>query len=344
MIVKNESEVLDRCLNSVFKFADEIVIVDTGSTDNTKVIAKKYTKNVYDFVWNNNFSDARNFAFERANCEYLMWIDADDVITNDNIERILNLKKNLIADTYMAKYQIAFDQFGNATFEYYRERIVRNCKTARFHGFVHEVITPFGKIEYTDIAIRHQKGNKVFDRQRNLNLYRHHLKNGEKLSAREMFYYARELYYNGYYHSTIKALKSYLKMDNKFLPNEIDAHIILSDCNLFLNKIHNAKKYLFQSFYISPPNPLVCCKIGNILIKEKDYKSAIFWFKSALITPKDMATGAFIENEYYDFIPYIQLSYCHYQIGDHKNFVKYHNLAKKIKPFDKSILNNQKYV
>ena len=66
MIVKNESEVLARVLDVAQKFADEIVVVDTGSTDRTKEIAKKYTEQIYDFQWIDDFSAARNFSFSKA--------------------------------------------------------------------------------------------------------------------------------------------------------------------------------------------------------------------------------------------------------------------------------------
>ena len=70
MIVKNESKVLRRCLDSVAHLMDEIIIVDTGSTDNTKKIALEYTDKVYDFEWINDFSAARNFAFSKATKDY----------------------------------------------------------------------------------------------------------------------------------------------------------------------------------------------------------------------------------------------------------------------------------
>ena len=66
MIVKNEQEVLARCLDCAVKFADEIIIVDTGSTDQTKSIAHKYTDKVYDFEWCDDFSKARNYSFSKA--------------------------------------------------------------------------------------------------------------------------------------------------------------------------------------------------------------------------------------------------------------------------------------
>ena len=63
MIVKNEEAVLARCLDSLRGLMDEIIIVDTGSTDNTKEIALKYTDKVYDFSWGDDFAAARNFSF-----------------------------------------------------------------------------------------------------------------------------------------------------------------------------------------------------------------------------------------------------------------------------------------
>ena len=344
LIVKNEEEVLDRCLECVSKFADEIVVVDTGSTDRTKEIAKKWTPNVFDFEWQNDFSLARNYSISKATGEYVVWIDADDYISTSNIKKIVKLKENLCFDTYMLKYQVAFDENGKPTFEYFRERIIKNCENCKFEGFIHEAIVPFGKISYENIAIEHRKNKKSFDKKRNLKIYNFHIQNGDVLNARETFYYARELFYNGFYKKTIKVLKKFLKMENLFLPNVNDSYIIISDCFLILKQYEKAKIYLIESIKIADPNAEICCKIGNLEILKNDYNSAIFWYKMALNSQKNEKSGAFVENDYYDFIPYLQLSFCHYYIGDYKNFVKYHKKAKKLKPYDKSVLNNEKFI
>ncbi|AJY74508.1 glycosyltransferase [Paenibacillus beijingensis] len=78
MIVKNEEEVLERCLDSVKDIADEIIIIDTGSTDRTKNIAAKYTKHIYDYVWTNDFAAARNEGIRRANSKWVLVMDADE--------------------------------------------------------------------------------------------------------------------------------------------------------------------------------------------------------------------------------------------------------------------------
>ena len=66
MIVKNEEAVLSRCLDSIADLMDEIIIVDTGSEDRTKEIARRYTDRVYDFAWTGSFADARNYSFSKA--------------------------------------------------------------------------------------------------------------------------------------------------------------------------------------------------------------------------------------------------------------------------------------
>lgn len=80
MIVKNEEEVLDRCLSSIADLMDEIIIVDTGSTDRTKEIARRYTSKIYDFTWTGNFADARNYSFSKASAQYIYCADADEVL------------------------------------------------------------------------------------------------------------------------------------------------------------------------------------------------------------------------------------------------------------------------
>ena len=70
MIVKNEEKHLPRCLDSVRDLVDEIVIADTGSTDRTVEIARRYTEQVYGFPWRDDFAAARNFSFSKASMEY----------------------------------------------------------------------------------------------------------------------------------------------------------------------------------------------------------------------------------------------------------------------------------
>ena len=98
MIVKNEEAVLKRCLDSIADLMDEIIIVDTGSTDRTKEIAADYTSKIYDYRWANDFSAARNFSFSKATMEYIYAADADEVLDEENHMRFLRLKQALLPE------------------------------------------------------------------------------------------------------------------------------------------------------------------------------------------------------------------------------------------------------
>lgn len=86
MIVKDEEETLARCLDSVLGLVDEIIIVDTGSTDRTKEIASSYTSKIHDFEWVNDFSAARNESIRHASGKWILVMDADEYINPDDIK------------------------------------------------------------------------------------------------------------------------------------------------------------------------------------------------------------------------------------------------------------------
>ena len=121
MIVKNESKVLARCLDSIADLMDEIIIVDTGSTDNTKEIARKYTDKIYDFEWMYDFSAARNFAFSKATKEYIYTADADEVIDEKNREKFRMLKQVLLPEIEIVQMNYITDMKYNTTENFVRD-------------------------------------------------------------------------------------------------------------------------------------------------------------------------------------------------------------------------------
>ena len=106
MIVKDEEERLGACLESVSGAVDEIVIVDTGSSDRTKEIARRYTLHVYDYDWKDNFAEARNVSFAYATKPFVFWLDADDVLDAQEKEKLIALKAQLddTVDAVMMPY------------------------------------------------------------------------------------------------------------------------------------------------------------------------------------------------------------------------------------------------
>lgn len=347
MIVKNEQEVLDRCLNSVKDFVDEIIIVDTGSSDTTKMVAKKYTDKIFDFEWCNDFSKARNYAIQFATGEYIMWLDADDVVPQKTINYLLSIKDNMCADVYMLKYDIAFWN-NKPIFSYYRERIIKNCSLCKFVGAVHECIVPFGKVEKLDCCVQHHRITFIKN-TRNLDIYQN-IKKQRPLLPREQYYYARELFDHKKYAQSLSEFKKFVKNKNSWVENVIDAYYLMSICYNIKNDKTKEFECLIKTFYYDTPRANICCKIGDIFLENSNYNIAIYWYKTATKCKCIIQKGGFVEDIYYNYYPYLQMCVCYYKLGDNKKAIYYNNKAgeyyktdtiKQNKIFFKQ-LNNQK--
>lgn len=343
MIVKNEEDVLGRCLTGVYKLFDEIIIIDTGSTDKTKEIAHQFTKKVYDFVWVDDFSAARNYSFSKATGDYIMWLDADDVITEENFQKLMQLKTTLngAVDIYMLKYAINFNELGKSSFVYYRERIIKNDKTFFWSDPIHEVITPHGVVKHEDIEIHHKK-IKTAPSDRNLKIYEKYLSRGNTLKPRQMFYYARELFYNAKYELAIQTFTEFLNNNLGWLENKIEACLILSKCYLNLKQHNNALKVLFSSFAYDAPRAEILCELSGILMHLKKYNLAIYWLKQTLKTKINIQSGAFVLPDCYGLIPHLQLCVCYYNLNKLKLSEKHNNIAYSINPNNLSVQINKK--
>ena len=342
MIVRNEEDVLERCLNSVNSFIDEIIIVDTGSTDNTKNIARKFTQNIYDFTWIDDFSAARNFSFSKASGDYIMWLDADDIITPLNANKINSLKNTYDpkVDIFMFKYNVAFDKNNSPTFTYYRERIIRNSSKYKWESPIHEVIPLEGELMYCDISVEHKK-LKASSPKRNLNIFNKMISEGKTLDARQQFYYGRELFYNNEVDLAITTLEEFLNRNDGWFENKIDACKLLGELYFKKSDNENALNSLFKSFKFDEPRSNICCDIGKIFFNQKDYKNAIFWYELASSKKQNVISNAFIEPDTFDYIPYMQLCVIYYRLGDFVKANMYNEMAGNIKPNDPNYLHNK---
>lgn len=342
IIVKNEEKVISRCLSCLKKFADEIIVVDTGSSDSTKDIVLKFTDNIYDFKWIYDFSAARNYAFSLAKCDYVFWLDADDFISDISAEKIAAIKNEKEPfDTYMMKYAVGFDNAGKPSFEFYRERLMRNCPNARFKGFVHEAIAPFGRIKRCDITIEHRK-EKEGDPRRNLNLYERHLSLGEKLDARGQYYYAKEFFFLGEYTRCEKELLKYLTMSNKFLPDEKDAYISVYKCRKKTGKGDIAAP-LFSALSAIGPDAEIFCYLGDAESDQKRMGRAAAYYKCALCSDFPKENYGFFEQRFFYLEPLLRLVALYYRAGDKRSAKLYHDICKEKYPDDEAVIYNSRF-
>jgi glycosyltransferase involved in cell wall biosynthesis len=184
MIVRDEEEMLARCLEAIAPVVDEIIAVDTGSRDATIEIARSFGARVIEHTWTNSFAEARNISFGAATGDWLMFLDADQVLVSEDAERLRALTGHtwreafyLVETSYLGETGDGFAATDNVL------RVFRNRPQYRFEGRVHEQITHSlpvyapGRIEQTTVRVRHYGYLEAVRRskaksQRNIDLLR----------------------------------------------------------------------------------------------------------------------------------------------------------------------------
>ena len=196
MIVKNEIDNLPLLIEDLRKFSDEIVIVDTGSTDGTLEWLKEHQDNMlklYQFDWVDNFSIARNFSLSKVTKEWVFWCDADDRISEDLIKELQRLKHTLNNSEYSSVAMI-YNYCEGCNF--YRHRLFRMSNNPRWECCCHEYIYCEGM---NNVLLLNEKctvnhnNNHIGNVSRNLDVFEKNIDRGIILSTRELYYYAREL-------------------------------------------------------------------------------------------------------------------------------------------------------
>ncbi len=345
LIIKNEEEVLSRCLESTRAFADEIIIVDTGSTDRTKEIAKRFTDKIYDFKWINDFSAARNFAFSKATMDYQMWLDADDVVPAKSVEKINELKKNLSDDVEIVamKYVLSFDQQGNPSYHSTRERIFKRSKNYKWIDPVHECIPLIGNIHYTDIEIWHKKTKIEMVSTRNLNIYESLEISGKIFTPRQLYYYARELRDHGRLHKAIVYYEKFLETEQGWFEDVITCCYDLAVCYKNIGEKSKILPTLLTSFEYDTPRASICCEIGYYYKNEKKYDIAFRWFDLATKLANSTSVG-FVHADYTGYIPNVEACVCLCFLGDYEKAKEYNEKAALSRPDCPSVKQNREYL
>lgn len=342
MIVKNEEDVLARCIESVAGLVDEIIVVDTGSTDRTQEVAARFTDKVFRFSWQDDFSAARNESFSHASMEYCMWLDADDVLLEADQAAFRRLKGTLdpAVSVVMAPYHTGFDESGRVTFSYYRERLIKNRVGMRWAGAVHEAVSPIGNVIYADFAVTHQK-TRPSDPDRNLRIYQAQIAAGKELEPRQQFYYGRELYYHQRWKEALAVFHAFLAKGQGWVENNIDACCHCAYCYNELGQKDEALSSLFQTFQYDRPRAEVCCDIGLWFFQREQYSQSAYWYALALTCTRDDRRGCFVSTDCYGYLPCIQLCVCYSKLGDWERAEAFNELAAFYKPDSPAVLHNR---
>lgn len=284
MIVKNEEKVLARCLDSIVDLMDEIIIVDTGSTDQTKKIARQYTDQIYDFEWVQDFSAARNFAFSKATKEYIYTADADEVLDEENHRRFAELKQVLLPEIEMVQMKYG-NQLSHGTAynfdEEYRPKLFRRLREWTWIEPVHEQVRLDPVIFDSDIVITHKPHDN--HAKRDFAVFQKYIREGKRLSKRLHHMYAMELYISGDEEDLAEAEPFFASaaVDPERSMDEVkEAACIVCRSARMRGDSHTLLKMSLKDL-LTEGSSEMCYELGEYFYAQKDYDEAAMWYYNA---------------------------------------------------------------
>jgi len=297
MIVQNEEKYLGKCLDSVKDFVDEIIIVDTGSIDTTIEIAKRFTDKIYRYEWQNDFSKARNISLSYAAGEWILVLDADEIIAEEDFKKIKNLINNDSAEGYILNQRNYTNDFSSLGWTYCLKeskhtldfkgymisrlvRLFKNHKGFKFKNKVHELVTysikeKEGKIISTDIVIHHYKESKPEETKKDKRIM--YLKLGEEQikqnSLDERAYYETGLIYMklGEQEKAIEKFKKVIELNSNYK----NIYYNLGNAYYRLKKFEEAKEALKNSIKKNSRINSAYNLLGMIYQEQGEYRDAI---------------------------------------------------------------------
>ncbi len=284
MIVKNEEKVLERCLQSLQGIWDELIIVDTGSADSTKEIARRFTDRVYDFQWIDDFSAARNYAFSKATCDYIYSADADEVLDEENRQRFLYLKEALIPEVEIVQMWYVTPPEYNTTENFdkeYRPKLYKRLREFTWIDPIHETVRTAPVVFDSDIEILHRPHDN--HASRDFRIFQGMIAKGQFLSEKLHKMYARELMLSGTKEDFAAAREFFEESIRDERRSESEYQEALCILCKTLRLAGNELAFLECALkgVATMPCSEICLELGMYFYDKKNYAEAKNWFESA---------------------------------------------------------------
>ena len=329
MIVKNEEKILARCLDSVADLVDEVIIVDTGSTDATKAIAARYTDRIYDFTWIGDFAAARNFAFSKANMEYIYSADADEVLDDRNRAAFRQLKESLLPEIDLVQMYYANQLSHGTIYNFDRElrpKLFRRLRTFRWQGAIHEQVELDPVIYDSDIEIQHLPENNHKDRD--LAAFVRMTDAGCRLDKRLHNIYAKELFISGE-DKDFTASRDFFRQscqDTERSEDEIkEAACVAARSARICGDTEDFFKYAMKVIACEGCSE-ICCELGEYYLQKQDIDEAIVWFYNGAYE-----TESILNIHSGGDLPLYGLARCYREAGNEAQAAEYEKLAEEWK-------------
>ncbi len=329
MIVKNEEKQLPVCLGSLKGLVDEMIVVDTGSTDSTKEIARSFGARVVDFEWTGDFSEARNFSFSLASCDYIYAADADEEIDEDNRKRFLDLKNDLaeldidIVQMYYCN-QLSFRTVYNYDREL-RPKLFKRVRNFIWEGPIHEQVLLDPVICNSEVEIIHKP--RESHAERDLEAFRRTVSDGRRLSRRLMGMYARELFMAGSDDDFLLAKEFFVEAaadTSRGLDEIKEASCVLAHVAVIEKDPAILLKYSLKDA-ITEMSSEMCYELGQFYFDRGDMDEAIVWYYNAAYE-----CSSILDAKKSGSLPRLALARCYRELGNEEQALDYEREASEL--------------
>jgi glycosyltransferase involved in cell wall biosynthesis len=336
----NDAKVLDRCLKSVVgSVFDDIAIVPTAYVWDIEEVARQYTRNIKQFEWRNDFSAARNFSFSLLTTDFVMWLDADDVLPEESYKKLFHLKPQLTKGEC-----IWMPYIYSPTSEFPRERIIHR-EEGHWVDKVHEYISSLPHVtrRYTDIKVEH-RSEAIGNLDRNIKILRE-IYNSGHATERNIFYLGRDLLIsNGkeLQDEGEQVLIQYVEKGKGWDEELAAACLFLARHRQKLGDWAGAVAFVEKGMVFNENFAEMYVLMGDSYFEKQDYVNAILWYKKAMELrnlPQSPHNPAFNQ-----FIPADKLSVALYEMGQYKEALSYNAQALKFAPEDTRLLRNKQWM
>ncbi len=330
MIVKNEEKNIKECLNKIAREVDEIVVVDTGSTDRTKEIAEGYTKDIYDFSWTGSFSEARNYAAKVSTNDWILVLDGDEVclsIDKQSLDVLLNSNETL------GRIRVLNSLNGRESTAWVSR--IYNRQYFEFSGIIHEQLVPIKEIQQnyvnTELTVKHYGYDERYvdlhkKVQRNVELLNKALDKQPK-DTYLLYQLGKAYFMDKAYFIAIEQFKRALTLKINY---ELEYAEDLIECYGY--SLINAGRYKesleaiskYKLYYTESPDYNFL--MGLIYMNNVEFKAAVESFKKCLTCNSGKALGVTT------YLPLYNIGVIYECLGDTKSSLEYYRSCGEYKP------------
>lgn len=317
MIVKDEAGTIARVLKDAAAFCDELVVVDTGSTDATREIAAEHGAVVSSLAWEDDFGAARNASFQRCTGDWVVWLDADDVVPPESQRAFRAVKAELTdeIDGVFSPYHYRIGDDGRPLLSFHRERLLRRAAGLRWAGRVHECIrVPADRsVLRSDLVVEHRPdpARRALNSDRNINILAKAIAARDR-GPRTLFYYANELYDHQRYGEAAQHYREYLVADVHGA-DRYWAQAYLAECLRVLGDLAGARRAALDAIGEDSGRAEGYVTLGRVHFDAGEWEEAIPLFVAA--TAGRRPAFGFVRDSDYGYAPWDFLSVCYEKLG-----------------------------